>query len=307
MHAQAEGPDDHRTRCIEHHPVDAGQCAGDRDPSGVVSPTGDEIEKDGNRQVRVVPYHHPGVEGVLGVALIGARHHHEERVHHGNHAQHSPVALQPNHLHGWQVQVLHEELLRNDLRRLHHLAQDHHAHSQDHVGLVAARIVLRAEDVRNANERHSTDAEEQPQPVEAQHFPLEEQDGENGREHDRGPTQHLPYAGRDVEHAVAAEASGQQVEDGRQRHHHDLRGVGWPPARPRRLIDQRLSSVGSGWRAAFPGDQVGDSDQGHGTHHVKGSEPWLLELLHLPVQPDAELAELDLGGQRVQRPGEKHA
>mmetsp|Transcript_105092 Transcript_105092/g.279645 ORF Transcript_105092/g.279645 Transcript_105092/m.279645 type:complete len:237 (+) Transcript_105092:419-1129(+) len=212
----------------------------------VVGGAREGVDHDHVNQCRAVLQHGDGIRFVLHVSSVATRQAVEQRKGNTQHDQHAPEPLEANNLHPGKVDVGQQPLLRNDLCCLHHLAAQRQGNAKEQHALTTVASGIRAAngllghglvapDAGEAYEDNAHDTEEQAQKVVAEERPLEACHGKDGRKNHLGPAQQLPDAGRDVEEAHAAEARGQDVEDGGHAHHQDLLRPRGCASRGRRL------------------------------------------------------------------------
>mmetsp|Transcript_29280 Transcript_29280/g.84023 ORF Transcript_29280/g.84023 Transcript_29280/m.84023 type:complete len:338 (-) Transcript_29280:36-1049(-) len=310
MHHETEPPNHDGARQIEHHAVDAREMGRDGDARGIEGATRKQEEQHNTQQGPVVFQQGDCVDGIFQVTAIIARDHPEQRIDDEDHDQGSPKALEADNLHGRQIDLLHEILLRDDLAGLDDLPREHEAHAKEHGRGVAVcgAHALRSPDVGHADDRHAEDAKEQADPIEGKQLPLQEHHREDGREHHCRSSEHLPDACGDVEHADGAEGRGRDVEGSRHDNQHDLLAVrrtarAAPVVDP---VDHKGGGHGAAGRIALPVDLVNDPDQAHSEEHVQRRKPRLVEQLGLAIDANAGHGELDLGAECVQSSSQEH-
>mmetsp|Transcript_47867 Transcript_47867/g.121442 ORF Transcript_47867/g.121442 Transcript_47867/m.121442 type:complete len:255 (-) Transcript_47867:567-1331(-) len=162
MHHETEPPNHDGARQIEHHAVNAREMGRDGDARGIEGATRKQEEQHNTQQGPVVLQQGDCVDGIFQVTAIIAREHPEQRIDDEDHDQGSPKAFEADNLHGRQIDLLHEILLRDDLAGLDHLPREHEAHAKEHGRGVAVCGVhaLRSPDVGHADDRHAEDAKE---------------------------------------------------------------------------------------------------------------------------------------------------
>mmetsp|Transcript_43708 Transcript_43708/g.132323 ORF Transcript_43708/g.132323 Transcript_43708/m.132323 type:complete len:313 (+) Transcript_43708:212-1150(+) len=267
MHREPECPDQHGARRVQHHAVHSRQALRHRDAGGVERCAREEEEQHDVHQRHAVLEQIPRVDGVLHVAMIVTRDEPEQRVRDEEHNEGAPRALEANDPQGGQVDVLHEELLGDDLRRLHDLPGDHQGHADEHVRRAAAGGRVAA-DAGQAHQEDARDAEGEAHPVEAEHLPLQEGDGEDRGEDDGGTPEHLPDAGWDVQHADGGQRRREDVKSAGDRYQANLLRVGKAAAAAVRhwaLVDhQRGGLAGLGAAPAALKEPIHDANHRHG-------------------------------------------
>jgi len=200
MYDQLDDPDAERTKAFENRADDGGGDVRDEHSRDVVREDDENVQNDEDNQNGVVPHHDESVDSVLVNAvsffarkLLDDRH--EDRAHDDS----APHALEAHNEDGRGGNVVHKEVLENDLRSLNELRANDKADGHDNLALGDASLTdASGGNCGDTDNCESDNNKKNGKPHERIVGTMEDERAEKRGEQNHGATEHLPNGRLDV-------------------------------------------------------------------------------------------------------------